>query len=86
MPDQKKKKDITIKYHHFRSYVANGSIQIFPIDTKDQLANIFTKLLDRVVCVKLRRLLMGWYIGYTIKQQESRFPLLITREYKDTVS
>ena len=53
-------KHITIKYHHFRSFVADGSIQTFPIDTKEQLADIFTKPLDRVIFVKLRRLLMGW--------------------------
>ena len=53
-------KHIAIKYHHFRSYVADGTIKIYPIDTKDQLADIFTKPLDRVVFVKLRQLLMGW--------------------------
>ena len=51
---------ITIKYHHFRYFVAGGSIQIFPIDTKDQLADILTNPLDRVIFVKFRRLLMGW--------------------------
>ena len=54
-----KTKHISTKYHHFRSFVADGSIQIFPIDTKDQLADIFTKPLDRVVFTKLRKLLMG---------------------------
>ena len=32
----------------------------FPIDTKDQLADIFTNPLDRVIFRKLRLLLMGW--------------------------
>ena len=53
-------KHITIKYHHFRSFVADGSIQIFPIDIKYQLAEIFKNPLDRVIIVKFRRLLMGW--------------------------
>ena len=53
-------KHIAIKYHHFRSYVADGTIKIYPISTVDQLADIFTKPLDRVVFVKLRKLLMGW--------------------------
>ena len=53
-------KHITIKYHHFRSFVADGSIEILPISTKDQLADIFTKPLDKVIFVKLRKLLMGW--------------------------
>ena len=51
---------ITIKYHHFRYFVANGLIQILPIETKDQFADIFTKSLERVIFVKLIRLLMGW--------------------------
>ena len=33
---------------------------IFQIETKDQLADIFTKPLDRVIFKKLRLLLMGW--------------------------
>ena len=53
-------KHITIKYHHFRSFFADGSIQIFPIENKDQLADIFMQPLDRVIFVKLRILLMVW--------------------------
>ena len=53
-------KHIAIKYHHFRSFVANKTISILPIDTKDQLADIFTKPLDRVIFTKLRKGLMGW--------------------------
>ena len=53
-------KHIAIKYHHFRSYVADGTIQIYPIDTKDQLADAFTNPLDRLVFIKLRQLFMGW--------------------------
>ena len=36
-------KHIAIKYHHFRSFVADKTLAILPIDTKDQLADIFTK-------------------------------------------
>ena len=53
-------KHIAIKYHHFRKHVADKTISIFPIDTKDQLADIFTNPLDRVIFRKLRLLLMGW--------------------------
>ena len=53
-------KHTTITYHHFRSYVANKTIYVLPIGTTDQLADIFTKPLDRVVFTKLRKLLMGW--------------------------
>ena len=53
-------KHIAIKYHHFRKHVADKTITIFPINTKDQLADIFTKPLDRVIFTKLRKELMGW--------------------------
>ena len=53
-------KHIAIKYHHFIKHVADKKISIFPIDTKDQLADIFTKPLDRVIFRKLRFLIMGW--------------------------
>ena len=53
-------KHIAIKYHHFRKYVADKTIYIFPIDMKDQLADIFTKALDRVIYRKLILPLMGW--------------------------
>jgi hypothetical protein len=36
-------KHIGLKYHHFRSHVARGDIKIQWIDTKNQLADIFTK-------------------------------------------
>ena len=36
-------KHINIKYWHFRVYVENKLVNILPIDTKDQLADSFTK-------------------------------------------
>ena len=53
-------KHIAIKYNHFRKHVADKTISIFPIDMKDQLADIFTKPLDRFILRKLQLLLMGW--------------------------
>ena len=44
---------IAIKYNHFRKHVADKTIYIFPIDTKDQIADIFTKPLDRVIFRKI---------------------------------
>jgi hypothetical protein len=40
-------KHIGIKYHHFRSHVASGAIKIQWIDSKHQLADIFTKPLPQ---------------------------------------
>jgi hypothetical protein len=53
-------KHIAIKYHHFRSHVANGNIKIKWIDTKHQLADIFTKPLAEPLFASLRLLLLGW--------------------------
>ena len=53
-------KHINIKYHHFRHYVAEGLIKIEPIDTLDQLADIFTKAVSRDLFFKFRKLIMGW--------------------------
>ena len=43
---QSRTKHIAIKYHHFQSFVANGDAEIQHIDTKKQIAYIFTKPLD----------------------------------------
>jgi hypothetical protein len=53
-------KHIAIKYHHFRSFVHNGTIDIQSIDTTEQLADIFTKPLAEKSFCYLRRQLMGW--------------------------
>ena len=39
-------KPIAVKYHHFQSFVANGDVEIQHIDTKEQILDIFTNLLD----------------------------------------
>ena len=46
-------KHVANKYHHFINHVTDKTISIFPIDTKDQLADIFTKPLNRVIFRKL---------------------------------
>jgi hypothetical protein len=38
-------KHINVCYHHFREHVQKGLIKIFPIDTKDQIADALTKTL-----------------------------------------
>ena len=39
-------KEINVIYHHFREYVRLGMIEIYPIFTNDQVANMFTKPLN----------------------------------------
>ncbi len=53
-------KHIALKYHHFREHVSNGTIKINLIGTKDQIADIFTKALDKPSFLHLRKLLSGW--------------------------
>ena len=53
-------KHISIKYHHFRSFVKNKSIIIKHIGTKEQIADIFTKPLDGALFQYLRKKLSGW--------------------------
>ena len=49
-----------VKYHWFREHVQSGLINVLPISTKDQLADIFTKGLPFETFERLRKLLMGW--------------------------
>ena len=53
-------KHINLVYHHFREHVRKRSIKLFPIDTTNQLADIFTKPLPRDLFVKFRKQIMGW--------------------------
>ena len=53
-------KHISIKYHHFRSKVAEGTVTVEYIDTLEQIADIFTKALDEKQFTKLRQKLNGW--------------------------
>lgn len=53
-------KHIAIKYHHFRKHVDDGSLEILPIDTTEQTADIFTKPLTQTLFEYLRAKLCGW--------------------------
>ena len=49
-----------IKYHWFREHVQSGLVEVKPVSTKDQLADIFTKGLPLETFENLRRRLIGW--------------------------
>ena len=51
---------IVSKYHHFRQYVKDKIIKIFPISSKEQTVDVFTKPLDDVAFFYLRKKLNGW--------------------------
>jgi len=59
-------KHLNIKYHHFRSWIAqegedtSGKIQIHAIQSSEQQADMLTKAVDQARFVKFRRLVCGW--------------------------
>ena len=53
-------KHLSIRLHHFRSFVKNKIISIEHISTKDQIADIFTKPLPKPQFCKLRDILLSW--------------------------
>ena len=55
-------KHIAIKYHHFQSFIINGDIEIKRIDTKEQIADIFTKTLDSELFKYLNYNFNSWQI------------------------
>ena len=53
-------KHINLVYHHFREHVRTRLIQLFPISTTSQVADIYTKPLARDLFTKFRKQIMGW--------------------------
>jgi hypothetical protein len=51
---------INAAWHHFRSYVAKGLIQIHSVRTDWQLGGTFTKQVSKEDFVKFCRLIFGW--------------------------
>ena len=53
-------KHIGIKYHWFREHVASKKFRVVKVDTKEQIADIFTKGLGPTLFRSLRKMLCGW--------------------------
>ncbi len=53
-------KSIAVKYHWFCEHLVPGILEVKPIDTNDQAADIFTKPLPPQQFEQLRRILLGW--------------------------
>ena len=53
-------KHIAVKYHHFREHVRNKLVTVEPIDTKEQIADQFTKGLQVGMFEYLRYKLLHW--------------------------
>ena len=52
-------KHIALKYHHFRSFVKCGYVNVSRVDTVEQLGNIFTNPLPDTTFRYLRKKLLG---------------------------
>jgi hypothetical protein len=55
-------KHINCAYHHFRSHVAHGKIQVYAISTDDQVGDLWTKPLGVELFAKFTQLAFGWDI------------------------
>ena len=53
-------KHIALKYHHFRKFVRDGTINILSVDTREQLAFILTKPVELNQYIYLHKKLTGW--------------------------
>ena len=53
-------KHTALKYNHFREHVQKGLLEINPIDTLAQVADIFTKAFPFPIFNYLRKKMMGW--------------------------
>jgi hypothetical protein len=51
---------INIKYHHFFKYDKQGLIEILPIDTTQQPADLFTKPLTLELFLQHRKFISNW--------------------------
>ena len=53
-------KHYAVKYHWFREHIGPRNIQLVKISSGDQLGDLFTKGLSRILFQGLRKRLMGW--------------------------
>ena len=53
-------KHLSVRLHHFQSYLLSRAITIEHVSTKEQIADMFTKPLAQVQFYKLCNRLMGW--------------------------
>ena len=58
-----KNRHLSIKTHYIRQLVEEGDIKLIPIDTKDQVADLQTKYLDKTTTIKHRDAILGKHKG-----------------------
>ena len=70
-------------YHYFRSYASSGDAYIFPIGTKVQIGDIFTKPLPTEQCLKLRLKLMGFWEVDGVLTNPKDFQIIVSNFASD---
>ena len=50
----KRTKHIDVRHHFLREHVNQGTIKILPVSTKEQLADVMTKVLGKVTFLRFR--------------------------------
>ena len=50
----KRTKHIDVRHHFLREHVNQGTISILPVSTKEQLADVMTKVLGKVAFLRFR--------------------------------
>lgn len=63
-------KHIAIKYHFFREAVRKGILRIKRVETKNQLADIFTKPVPQTTLEPLRKEIMGWLSLFHVRSMD----------------
>ncbi len=53
-------KHYAVKYHWFCEHLIPKNIQLVKIATDEQLGDLFTKGLEKVAFMRLRKMLIGW--------------------------
>ena len=62
-----KTKPMVLKYHHFRSHVKSGHVDIYYRPTGEKLEDLLTKPLSNEAFFTLRYILCGWSYGEHLK-------------------
>ena len=79
-------KHLSVRLHHFRSYVENKSITIEHVDTTNQLADIFTKPLAYGPFTYLRTKIMGTAVLADEGVKANIAPVSLPRRIRDSAS
>ena len=64
------KKHIMINYHHLQIFVVNSDVEIKHVDTKEHIADIFTKPLDSEFFIYLPYKINGWWVHGILLHKE----------------